>query len=382
MSRIPTSDGRRDLSLIRASGSTARVLNLALIFERHGQSDDFQAQPLFRNAKLNRTLIMKHALRPHERSLFVRPEPHTTKIVFPFSATELGLGGASLMVGEKKFADSLRHAVGAASDADDFNSDIELLTLLHELPSFDPFLLREQLRRAGHAPARCFFDVSDADIAAMLAFVQKQIGPLVDLAFGAAGRRAEKLAMRLAEKLMTDESAQMLAPLRDTLRLSVGEFAEGVFAWKGFLYYKWVLGALVARQGEFTARFSDCGVVGEDGRARQQIDKLRHEVLAQIGSVLTRAMQAIHGYDAAFMGLGRGDPAPFREFLLAAPAQFIPLGEALGAVKHIDSFWGFRFPADSALKLEAEEFLDLLQEFERMLNGIQLLRKTRELVLD
>ena len=190
MAKTPSSDGRRDLSLIRASGSTARVLNLALVFERFGQSEDFLERPLFRNHKLNRALILKHAVRVHERGLFERPEPHTTKIVFPFSATELGIGGTSAMVGERKFTQLLRKAVGAEGDKDDFEADCELLTLLHELPSFDPFLLREQLKRAGHQPARCFFDVSDADVASMLVFVQAAIAPLVGAAFGAAGRRA------------------------------------------------------------------------------------------------------------------------------------------------------------------------------------------------
>ena len=70
--------------------------------------------------------------------------------------------------------------------------------------------------------------------------------------------------------------------------------------------------------------------------------------------------------------------------LIAAPAQFIPLGEALGAVKHIHTFWGFRFPASAALRIEAEEAGELLQEFDRMLNGIQLVRGglSQDLVLD
>ncbi len=384
MAKTPSSDGRRDLSLIRASGSTARVLNLALVFERFGQSEDFAERPLFRNHKLNRALILKHAVRAHERPLFERPEPHTTKIVFPYSATELGIGGASLMVGERKFTQLLRKAVGAEADKDDFEADCELLTLLHELPSFDPFLLREHLRRSGHEPARCFFDVSDADVASMLVFVQAAIAPLVSAAFGAAGRRAEKLSMRLAEKLMTDENAQLLSPLRDTMRLSVGEFAEGAFAWKGFLYYKWTLNDLVARQSAFMARFNSCAVDSDDRRIRYEIDKLKKDVLVHMDQVLTRGVQMMHVYDSAFMAMARGDPNPFRDFLLGAPAQFLPLGEALGAVKHIHTFWGFRFPEKTPLRLEAEEFQDVLQEFERMLNGIQLVRgmPAQDLVLN
>ena len=55
-------DGRRDLSLIRASGSTARVLNLALIYERFGDTEEYSAKPLFKSKRLNRALILKHAV--------------------------------------------------------------------------------------------------------------------------------------------------------------------------------------------------------------------------------------------------------------------------------------------------------------------------------
>lgn len=377
MANGQSSDGRRDLALIRASGSTARVLNLALVFERFGLSDEFAAKPLFRIPKLNRALIIKHAVREHERSLFFRPEPHTTKIVFPYSATELGLGGSSVMVGEKKFDQLFRKCVGGSVSDDDLGADIDLLTLLHELPSFDPFLLREQLKRSGHDVAKCFFDVSDADIASMLKFVQAEIEPLVGMAFGAAGRRAEKLAMRLAEKLMTDENAQLLAPLRDTLRLSFGEFAEGVFAWKGFLYYKWMLSGSVERQDAFAKSFAACAIVTDDRRVKHEAQKLKQDILRRIDLVALRGGEMMASYAYAFTAFTHGDAGPFRAFLKEAPAHFIPLGEAIGAVKHIHSFWGFRFPDNSPPRLEAEEAQDMLQEFDRMLAGIQLIKGTQ-----
>lgn len=364
----------RDLALIRASGSTARVLNLALSFERHGDTPEFAAQPLFRCQKLNRTLIIKHAIRDHERGLFARPEPHTTKIVIPYSPTELELGGTSVMFGEKKFEQLLRKAVGASVSEEDFAADFELITLLHELPSFDPFLLREQLRRAGHEPAKCFFEISEADVSSMLAFVRAEIEPLIGLAFGAAGRRAAQLSMRLAEKLMTDENAQVLAPLRETLRMQFGEFSEGVFAWKGFLYYKWMLSGFADQHQAFSSRFLSCSVAADNRALKQEVEKVRQNVLRRMDMVTLRGAEAMMAYARAFGAFSNGDATPFRDFLRAAPGEFISLGEALGAVKHIYSFWGFRFPDKAPLKLDAEEAQEILQEFDRMLNDIQLIR--------
>jgi hypothetical protein len=338
------SDGRRNLALIRASGSTARVLNLALVFERFGASDEFAASPMFRCPRLNRALIFKHALRPHERALFERPEPHTTKIVFPFSPTELGIGGAAVMFGERQFDQAFRKAVGEDLDDEDYATDFELLCILHEAPSFDPFLLREHLKRIGREPARCFFEISNGDIARMLRFVSGEIEPLTNLAFGATGRRAEKLSMRLAEKLMTDENAQLLEPLRQTLRLSSAEYTEGVFAWKGFLYYRWMLRDLTASHHAFTMSFDSCSIASNDRAVRAEIEKLRRGVMNRLDRVMQLAGGALIEYGDAFTAFSQGNAGVFRDFLLQAPAKFSPLGEAIGAIKHIHSFWGYRFP--------------------------------------
>lgn len=180
-------DGRRDLSLIRASGSTARVLNLCLAFERFGDTDDYKNKPLFKNPRLNRALILKHVVRPHERELFTRPTTTATKVILPYAAEALELGGVSFMINEIRFERLLKDAVGGYTTDADVIADAELLRVLAALPSFDPFLLRERLRVIGIDPARSYFDIAEADIARMRAFVGKEIAQLVSLAFATGG---------------------------------------------------------------------------------------------------------------------------------------------------------------------------------------------------
>jgi hypothetical protein len=72
-------------------------------------------------------------------------------------------------------------------------------------------------------------------------------------------------------------------------------------------------------------------------------------------------------YESAFGALSRGAPMSFRDFLLSAPGRFVALGEAIGAMKHMHSIWGFRFPSDAPFVMEAEEALTMLGEFDRML---------------
>src|SRR6201996_4401947 len=60
---------------------------------------------------------------------------------------------------------------------------------------------------------------------------------LVDLAGG-----NETASRRLVTALLSNQINEKLEPLRLTLGLTGNDFREGVFSWRGFLYYKWSMG--------------------------------------------------------------------------------------------------------------------------------------------
>lgn len=371
-------DGRRDLSLIRASGSTARVLNLALAFERFGETEDYKTKPLFRNTRLSRGLILKHVVRPHERELFTRPTTTATKVILPYAAQELELGGTSFMVNEIRFERLLRDAVGGYTSDTDLTADAELLRAMAALPSFDPFLLRERLRVMGIEPARAYFDIAEADVTRMRAFVGKEIAQLVNLAFATAGADAGGLSQRLADKLMTDETAKTLDPLRETLRLSGEDYTEGVFAWKGFLYYKWLMDEIRPGLAEFKPRFAGVRITQSTSDERQQLAETRKDILSKLALAIVRVDETLLEYGVAFAALAEGQPSSFRAFLLKAPSLFIPIGEAVGVIRHIDSFWRFRFPDSTTPIMDADEAIEVLHDFETTVEGLEFVKNKDE----
>lgn len=371
-------DGRRDLSLIRASGSTARVLNLALAFERFGDTDDYKNKPLFRNPRLNRALILKHVVRQHERELFTRPTMTATKVILPYAAQELELGGISFMINEIRFERLLKDAVGGYTSDVDLLADAELLRVMAALPSFDPFLMRERLRVMGIDPARAYFDIAEADITRMRAFVGKEIAQLVNLAFATGGIDAGGLSQRLADKLMTDETAKTLDPLRQTLRLSGEEYIEGVFAWKGFLYYKWLMDEIRPGLADFKPRFAGLRITQATSDERQQLAETRKDILSKMALAIIRVDETLLEYGVAFAALAEGQPSAFRGFLLKAPSLFIPIGEAVGVIRHIDSFWRFRFPDAATPMMEADEAIEVLHDFESTVGGVEFVKSKNE----
>lgn len=361
----------RNLALIRESGSTARVLNLVMLHERHGDEPGYQANPLFKNVKLNRALILKHTLRPEERDLFSRPRMSATKVVLPFASSDLRLGGTSFFVEQEKFERILKEAAGDYAQPSDFDSDLQMLRLLDSVPSFDPFLMRERLRQSGFEPDRAYFDVAEADVARMRAFVSREISQLIELAFVSGGPAARELSTKLAEKLMTDETAKALDPLRQTLRLADDDYREGVFAWRGFLYYKWLVADFDAMLKDLSQRIQATRIMKASPSDVAPLAEMRDRIIANLRAAAARVEESLLEYGVAFAGLAEGKPTLFRDFLLRAPAMFVPIGEAVGVIKHIQSFWNFRFPEGSLPLIDLDEAYEIFHDFDATLRGVE-----------
>jgi len=358
----------RSLRALERTASTSRVLNLLAIAADSHKRPEYSQHPLFRNRVLNNSLIVKHRLRTDDLFLFDEARPTATKIIIPFERSDLSLGGQSFFVGQRGWIDLLREA---CNDPTDMTRDLATLRMIDMLPSLDPFLLREHLRRHGMIVAPCYFALSPGDLEQMQGFVTVEISRLIDLAYRDSGRVNGAAAARLVEALLSTDVDERLEPLRETLVLEGESFREGVFSWKGFLYYKWMLTRLwpqlTATAGEIGqmiitgAREAETARYVDDARKR-----LQHGVVVERASIL----RTIKVYDDAFEDLiDNGKPQAFREFLLRAPEMFLSLGEKVGVISHIASFWRYRFPEGQPAIVDVEEAVDILQDFDSGLSA-------------
>lgn len=359
----------RSLRALDREASTSRVLNLLAIEARSGHRPEHGEAPLFRNRILNTALVVKHRLRVDDVFLFDEVRPNATKIIIPFERSDLGLGGQSFFVGQRGWVDLLREACNEHSD---MARDLATLRLIDQLPSLDPFLLREHLRRHGLSVASSYFALSTADMDQMQSFVSAQISLLIDLAYRDAGRAVPgAYAARLVEALLSTDVDERLEPLRETLVMDGESFKEGVFSWKGFLYYKWMLTRLWAELDTVGGEITRLTITGNRDVATQRFlddtrKRLRRGILVERQAI----MRALDVYDRAFDDLiDNGRPQAFREFLLRAPDMFLSLGEKVGVVAHIASFWRYRFPTGAPLVADIEDAIDLLQDFDAGLNA-------------
>ncbi len=354
----------RSLRAMVSTASTARVMNLA---RRHGGAGPRHTpkRALFANTVLDRAILVKHRVRPHERDAFVSPPSVATKVLIPIDPADLQVGAHSFFVGQRGVGQVYAELLGVALGDQEHNGDLKVLAALDELPTLDPFLTREHLKRRGIVADDDYFEISPSDVARMFQFVEQNIVPLVDLCFRGSGAASGAQAQRLAQKILAADLDATMDPLRLTLKMNEEQFLEGIFCWKGFLYYKWVLNDCVRLAHDVAGEIESVRLRGKATAEEQAyIQGARERLQTGIKKACREVKATLDRYDQAFEALTqRADPMAFREFLIAAPDMFFGVGDRLGAIQHITSFWRYRFRKDAAM-ITAPELLDIFVDFE------------------
>ncbi|MDI7776111.1 hypothetical protein [Asticcacaulis sp. EMRT-3] len=357
----------RNLVNLGETASTSRVLNLSRIYLSSAHEPEYRNKPFFRNAQMNKAIIVKHTLRANERDLFARPRRTATKIILPFDPNDLKLGGRSILVGQTGFDSFCR----GYFNTDDLNAhqDVQTLRLLDTLPSLDPFLVREHLARNNFRPAACYLKIAPYDVQRMISFTNEEIERLVRTAF--ADVLSAGAAVKLADKILSNELDTELAPLKTTLRMTDAEFSDGIFSWRGFLYFKWrhiELREELRKVLEGLASYQPIGAC--DDALREYLKIARPRLAQSIVAAIRHVGRILIVYDQAYHALVEGENAgPFRRFLLDGPEMFFELGESIGILSHIGSFWAYRMNQSLLThSLTPLEYGDILMDFEDSLS--------------
>lgn len=350
----------RSLKGLERTGATSRVLNLAAIGARAAERGGERPPPFFQASVLGGALIIKHRLRPDELKAFARPRYTATKVVVPFERTDLALGGRSVFVGQQGWTRMLGSLHG---EPQAHAQDVVVLEALDELPSLDPFLVREQLKRRRFPVAQAWFVLSQGDLERMESFVESELEELVRLALG--GGRARHETERLVRAILSGEDDVRLEALRGALHLRDSEYGEGLFCWRGLLYYKWSLRDVLPKLEDLVADLAAVRLVGPRSQAVvDQVYELKNRVTTGFARRLGEVSRHVAEYDEAFVLLrDQVDPAAFSKFLIGAPTAFRALGEDLGVLSHSASYWRYRFPDEAPLLAAPDELIDILEDF-------------------
>ena len=340
--------------------STSRILDLGQIARLNRDDPDYTARPMFRSPVVNTAFLLKHRMRSDETYMFNSARSVATKLIIPFDLNDLRAGGRSIFVEQRGFVESLR-AAGHYND-ENLQRDLVVLRLMNSLPSLDPFLLREHLRNNGIDVAPCYFEISAGDQKLMHDYTAGEISKLIRLVNGGNNDGSTD---RMVSALLSTQVDEKLEPLRLTLGLNGSDFREGVSSWRGFLYYKWSMDQFWPGVMQVLREVKEIHPHGAITPAQQVfLSCARRSIIELVRDGGKSVNKVLEVYDSSFQDLiANQAPKTFRDFLLSAPYMFLDLGEKMGAISHIVSFWRYRFPPGSPALIDAEELSVIFQDF-------------------
>jgi hypothetical protein len=359
--------GVADLGRLLAEAESSRVLNLSQIHMRWGGFEDHVERPLFENRILNRAIIMKYAPRPGELFEHVERRVKSTKVMLPLDRNDLSLGSFSGMVGQKDFSRIMSRHLGDGSNHLS-ERDEKVLGLIDQLPTLDPFLLYALLKSSGIDVCQVYFQLSEADRAAIQEEMAQAFRPLVLLCFPAGGY-GDAAAATFIDKILNFEESAEIDSLRAAFKLGPELFSAALFAWRGLIYYKWKTQRLDATLDAALAKM-DALKLGAPGQAAVRAERSRAKIVKMARAAAARVGEINARYDAAFTDFVEERQADrFRQFLINAPSLFLICGQSMAIAEHIINFIETR-PAPSPRSQAAEpDLVEMFSDLERELGA-------------
>jgi hypothetical protein len=350
--------GVRNLKAMVGTSSSARILNLHGLAVEPPDDPAYVAKPMFVHPVLNRAILAKHNVAPGEEERIAPRRFNATKIIFPFDPDDLNLGGQCLFVDQIDFLVTLTRRLDYGGRA--LERDVAVLRILDRLPTLDPFLVREALAKQQIEVDQSYYRLSPPDKEQMLGFVEGQMESLIRLCFADLDP-SDARTRRMSKLLLSDGDSADLAPLKTTLQMDDEDFSEAMFAWKAFLYYRWrtqtlgpAMKSVLKSISRLTRRRYDEDSKAIVLRAKGLLEDAITEAWREIG-------QTLKLYDSAYIGLTVDQkPEKFRRFLSDGASLFIGLGERIGRLEQVASFWAYRL--DQHASMSPDEVMDNLRD--------------------
>jgi hypothetical protein len=316
---------------------SSRVFNCNALTRRLVEKDATTAR-FFRNPPLNGIVLIKDAV-PEDERKGPRCPPVGTKLYFPFNELDIYEGGRTIFLHDPALAQSIleNFGQGAQLSKEALAEDLRILGVLDELPSLDPFLMKDVFQRAGIAVNEAYFEISPEQWKEIEIFILQRFEPLVKAAFPEAMASDEK-ARRLVETIWEAKDVAALQPLIDAFRLPADKALEIFAAWKGINFYSFQYSRIQPKLVDMAKWLKGIevpvGSMPNEERARSMA------ALGQVRAELRREWQKVDGilrdytesYDEVFRQ--RQSSAQFLSFMRNCGKAYWELGSGLGKANH------------------------------------------------
>jgi len=300
---------------------------------------------LFLTRELNNAILVKEARPSRKSSRYIYDQSIGTKLYFPYNTSRIYDGGKSAFIDDPEIRRILKHHAGLDTNekSEDAERDLSLIRLLEELPSLDPFLVKDKLEIEGLSANEIYFEISDSEWKVIQAHVSDKLRPIVAFAFPDAKDQEKGRTQFLLKKLWNTKDIEALMPIMDAFNLPRKEASKIFSAWKGIMYYDYEYNRSLPKWRKNIEWMQHDAVPTDtvDIERRNMLHELRGTVRAQYKEFWDELQQIFAAYEDAYEKLFvlRKEPAPFIDFMRNAVKSYWILGSRMSAINHSAIIW-------------------------------------------
>lgn len=250
--------------------------------------------------------------------------------------------------------------------------DRRLIELIEELPSLDPFLLRDRLETDGIKAPEAYFEISDSEFQEIKKYILNKFEPITTRVVDPASPKAAEITEQFIMKLWEGKDLDYLAPITQVFRINPEQAGEIYYSWKGVTYYEFQY-----KRGQRTLLgFADWlhtkGAVPSHyvkSEIRQELEEKVRQVTTAFARHLKNSSEILRIYNQAYEDLfvRGGDARPFIEFLKDSSTLFWDIAASISAMNHGVAVWRQHTAKSRDGKLAADDLTKLLSLLDRVI---------------
>jgi hypothetical protein len=324
------------------------------------------ATPLFHTRELNRAILVKEARPNPATSRYKVRKSVGTKLYLPYNIDNIYEGGKSVFIDDPLIEAILRDHAGLNLDTGgaEAEADYEILKLMEDIPSLDPFLVKDKLEIEGHKVNDHYFELASGEWDDIKKHVSEKLQPIINFAFPDADSAEDARASTLVNKLWSTKDFASLQPIIEAFGLPMEEAGSIFAAWKGILYYDyectrsrddWEACHAWLKLGAHPVDFVD--------RNRMELLTSMRQLVTQQFDEIWRELEAVFAayYDAyEKLFVKRENAAPFVDFMRNAVQSYWVLGPRMSLINHSVTVWDILTGDHAGRRLKFEPLYTLL----------------------
>lgn len=321
---------------------------------------------LFTSRALNFSIFIKEPAKTKPGMFAPAPgKTLRTRIYFPYNRDRPGEGGVSIDSRDPRLDEALKDVAGLDKKErpEAYEHDKKIIRILDELPSLDPFLLKDRFRQATMEVPEPYLHIQPSEWDAIRAFVHDQFMTVAQVIFPGQDSQMSEKAEQLTQQLWDLRDLDHLSALTKVFGLDPARTEEIFYSWKGVIYYDYDYDRLKPQIASLFTWF-DQGSVPKDfckPEVEKELSRRRTAIKNLIKSASGETEKHINHYHKCFdlFFRERKTASDFVAFLQSAPRNFYSLGEAISKLSHTIVLWdrgtqnfpGRLLPGDGLLEL-------------------------------